>query len=297
VDELLRRADLAMYQAKAEGRNTMRFFDPAMQVVASARAALEADLRQSLQRDELLLYYQPIVDHASRITGFEALVRWRHPARGLVSPGDFIPLAEQTGLILPLGKWVLQTALSQLVAWSANAQTRALSISVNVSARQFNQADFVEQVLNVVQRTGANGSQLMLELTESLLVHNIEDVIEKMLALRAHGVCFALDDFGIGYSSLAYLKRMPLDQLKIDQSFVRDIMVDANDAAIAKTIVSLADSLGLQVLAEGVETQAQLALLGEQGCFHYQGFLFSEAVSSEALEAYIASLSRPTHPV
>ncbi len=274
VDELLKRADLAMYQAKSAGRNTLRFFDPDMQAAATARAAMEADLRQSLQRQELLLHYQPVVDDAGRITGVEALLRWRHPQRGLVSPGEFIAVAEQSGLILGLGQWVLESACAQLVGWNGSPATRSLSIAVNVSARQFRHPEFARQILALLRETGANPYRLKLELTESLLLADINDAIQKMTELRSIGVSFALDDFGTGYSSLSYLKRLPLDQLKIDQSFVRDVLTDPNDAAIARTILTLADSLDLAVVAEGVETAGQRDFLQRAGCKAFQGYLF-----------------------
>ncbi len=274
VDELLKRADLAMYQAKSAGRNTLRFFDPKMQAAVSARAELETDLRQGLQRNELLLYYQPVVNAQLRITGFEALVRWLHPQRGMVMPGEFIPLAEQTGLILPMGHWVLETALRQLVHWNGDARTRGLTVAVNVSARQFRHPDFASQVLELLKRTGANPYRLKLELTESLLLLDVQDAINKMTELRSIGVSFALDDFGTGYSSLSYLKRLPLDQLKIDQSFVRDILSDPNDAAIARTVLALAQSLDLAVVAEGVESEGQREFLVRNGCKAFQGYLF-----------------------
>jgi diguanylate cyclase (GGDEF)-like protein/PAS domain S-box-containing protein len=275
ADELMKHADLAMYEAKNAGRNTLRFFDPQMQATISARASLEKDLREALQARQFILYYQPQVDAAGHVTGTEALVRWQHPQRGLVSPATFIPLAEETGLILPLGLWVLETACDQLLAWAAHPQRAHLTIAVNVSARQFRQTDFVEQVLAVLERSGANPQKLKLELTESLLLDDIEAIIAKMSALKTWGVGFSLDDFGTGYSSLTYLKRLPLDQLKIDQSFVRDLLTDPNDAAIAHTIVALAQSLGLSVIAEGVETAAQQDCLAVQGCLAYQGYLFS----------------------
>ena len=223
----------------------------------------------------------------SLVTGAEVLLRWKHPQRGLVSPAEFIPLAEETGLILPLGNWVLETACAQLARWSGKPSLAQLTISVNVSTRQFNQPDFVDQVLSVLARTGANPNRLKLELTESLLVSNFDDVIAKMNTLQAHGVGFALDDFGTGYSSLAYLKRLPLDQIKIDQSFVRDILIDPNDAAIAKMVIVLAESLGLLVVAEGVETQAQKDALAEQGCHAYQGYLFSRPLPIDGFEAFL----------
>ncbi len=278
LDELLKRADLAMYQAKAAGRNTLRFFDPQMQAAASARAALEADMRLGLERREFLLHYQPVVDVHAHVTGVEALVRWQHPTRGLVQPGEFISLAEQTGLILPLGQWVLEQACAQLVAWSQQPLTQRLTMAVNVSARQFRHPEFSNQLLTLLRISGANPYRLKLELTESLLLSDMEDAIVKMGELRSIGVNFSLDDFGTGYSSLAYLKRLPLDQLKIDQSFVRDVLSDPNDAAIARTILNLAQSLDLGVVAEGVETQGQLDFLLQSGCKAFQGYLFGRPV-------------------
>lgn len=296
VDELLKRADLAMYQAKAAGRNTLRFFDPHMQAMVMAHAALEADLRDGLQHHQLVLHYQPQVNAANRIMGAEALVRWQHPTRGLVPPVEFIPLAEETGLILALGHHVLESACQQLVTWADNPATAHLTMAVNVSARQFHQPDFVDQVLAVLKTTGARAQRLKLELTESLLVSNIEEVIEKMHALKAKGIGFSLDDFGTGYSSLSYLKRMPLDQLKIDQSFVRDVLTDANDAAIAKTVIALAQSMGLGVIAEGVETLAQREFLAHAGCHAYQGYYFSRPLPVEAFAQFVHDQGRGTTP-
>ena len=285
-DDLLKQADLAMYQAKAAGRNTLRFFDPQMQAVVIARAALESDLRQAVWQQQFLLYYQAQVDASGRCIGAEALLRWQHPERGMVSPAEFIPLAEESGLILPLGHWVLHTACRQLVAWAAQPALSHLTLAVNVSARQFGLPNFVEEVLALVDHTGADPYKLKLELTESLLLENAEDIIDKMMALKARGVGFSLDDFGTGYSSLSYLKRLPLDQLKIDQSFVRDILTDPNDAAIARMIVALARSMGLAVIAEGVETQAQRDCLGNNGCRSYQGYLFSRPLPPEAFDEF-----------
>jgi len=285
LEELLKRADLAMYQAKAAGRNAIRFFDPEMQSIVNTRAVLEADLREAVRDNQFVLHYQAQVDGTGKQTGVEALVRWQHPKRGLVSPADFIPLAEETGLILPLGHWVLKTACRQLVAWSLAPATADLCMAINVSALQCRQADFVAQVLAVLEDSGANPHKLKLELTESMLFDNVEDMISKMSALKAHGVGFSLDDFGTGYSSLSYLKRLPLDQLKIDQSFVRDLLTDTNDAAIARTIVALAESLGLSVIAEGVETEAQRDCLARQGCHAYQGYFFGRPGPAEALLA------------
>jgi diguanylate cyclase (GGDEF)-like protein/PAS domain S-box-containing protein len=288
VGELLKRADLAMYQAKMAGKNTMRFFDPDMQKVVLARAALEADFRLALQDSQLVLHYQPQVRLDGRVIGAEALVRWQHPQRGMVSPSEFIPLAEETGLVLPMGRWVLETACAQLVAWSRLPHSAHLTLAVNVSARQFGQPDFVAQVSAVLARAGADPRKLKLELTESLLVENVDETVEKMSALKALGVGFSLDDFGTGYSSLAYLKRLPLDQLKIDQSFVRDVLTDANDAAIARTIVALGQSLGLAVIAEGVETEAQRDFLARHHCDAYQGYLYSRPLPALQFDAFIA---------
>ena len=284
LDELLKRADLAMYQAKGAGRNTMRFYDPEMQAVATARAVLEADMRLGLQRSEFMLHYQPVVDEQATMTGVEALLRWNHPKRGLISPAEFIPVAEQTGLILQLGAWVLEQACAQLVAWSAVPSTQRLSIAVNVSARQFRHSDFATQILSLLRTSGANPYRLKMELTESLLLSDIDDAIDKMGELRSIGVGFSLDDFGTGYSSLSYLKRLPLDQLKIDQSFVRDVLTDPNDAAIARTILNLAQSLDLGVVAEGVETEGQRDFLLKNGCRAFQGYLFGRPVPLHQLE-------------
>jgi diguanylate cyclase (GGDEF)-like protein/PAS domain S-box-containing protein len=287
LNELLKRADLAMYQAKAAGRNTLRFFDPAMQQLVSVRVELESDLRLALTRQEFDLHYQPQVNGLGQVFGAEALIRWHHPQRGMVSPFDFISVAEETGLILPIGHWVLTTACEQLVRWAGAAQTSELVLAVNVSARQFRQPDFVDQVLAVLAQTGADPTRLKLELTESLLVDSLDETIEKMSALKECGVGFSLDDFGTGYSSLAYLKRLPLDQLKIDKSFVRDVLQDPNDAAIACTIVALAQSLGLSVIAEGVETEAQRDFLAENGCPTYQGYFFSRPLPITQFEALL----------
>jgi diguanylate cyclase (GGDEF)-like protein/PAS domain S-box-containing protein len=276
MDELLKQADLAMYQAKAAGRNAMRFYDPEMQTAVTRRSELEADLRHALQESQFLLYYQPQVDGAGRTIGAEALVRWRHPERGLVSPLEFIPLAEDTGLILPLGDWVLNHACHRLAQWQEQPATAGLTLAINVSARQFRQPDFVAQVLAALARSGADPKGLKIELTESLLLDDIENTIIKMETLKSHGIRFSLDDFGTGYSSLSYLKRLPLDQLKIDRSFVRDVLTDPNDAVIAKTIVALAQSLGLNVIAEGVETQEQRDFLAAHNCHAFQGYLFGK---------------------
>jgi diguanylate cyclase (GGDEF)-like protein/PAS domain S-box-containing protein len=286
TNELLKRADLAMYQAKASGRNAMCFFDPDMQAETNARAALESDLRQSWERKEFILHYQPQVDSRG-IMGAEALVRWQHPLRGLLPPSEFISRTEEIGLILPLGGWVLETACSQLAIWALQPETAHLNLAVNVSPRQFCQPDFVEQIISILDRTGANPERLKLELTESILIRNMEETIAKMMALKARGVGFALDDFGVGYSSLYYLKRLPLDWLKIDRSFVRDVLTDNNNATIVRAIVLLAKSMGLAVIAEGVETLAQKDFLATEGCSTYQGYLFSRPLPLDEFEELV----------
>jgi diguanylate cyclase (GGDEF)-like protein/PAS domain S-box-containing protein len=286
MEVLLKQADLAMYKAKEAGRNALRFFDQEMERAVMKRAALEIDLRTALAEQQFLLHYQAQVMSDGRITGAEVLVRWQHPQRGMVSPADFIPLAEDSGLILPLGQWVLATACQQLAIWASQPRLAHLSVAVNVSACQFRQPDFVAQVLATLEQTGARPQRLKLELTESLLVDNVEDIIEKMRALKAQGVSFSLDDFGTGYSSLSYLKRLPLDQLKIDQSFVRDVLSDPNDAAIARTIIALAQSLSLGVIAEGVETPEQRDFLSHAGCHAYQGYFFSRPLPVENFETF-----------
>lgn len=284
VDALMKQADLAMYEAKASGRNTLRFFDPQMQEAVTVRAALVSGLREGLRKEEFRLFYQPQVDNSGHLTGAEALVRWHCPGRGLVLPADFIPVAEETGFILPLGQWVLRAACRQLAAWAAEPRRAHLSLAVNVSAYQFSQPDFVDQVLATLERTGANPQRLHLELTESLLVTNVADISAKMSALKARGLGLILDDFGTGYSSLAYLQRLPLDQLKIDLSFVRNLLVDPNSAAIARTIILLGQTMGFTVLAEGVETEPQRALLERLGCHAYQGHLYGPAMPLEAFQ-------------
>jgi diguanylate cyclase (GGDEF)-like protein/PAS domain S-box-containing protein len=284
VEDLMKQADLAMYKSKEAGRNLVHFFDPALELAVRERAALDEDLRHAVTEKQFLLHYQAQVLGGNQLTGAEVLLRWVHPRRGLVSPAEFIPLAEETGLILPLGQWVLQTACAQLAAWATDARLAHLTISVNVSPHQFRQ-DIVGTVLDALASTGANPARLKIELTEGLLVENLEDTVVKMFALKAKGVGFSLDDFGTGYSSLAYLKRLPLEQLKIDQSFVRDVLVDPNDAAIARTIIALAHSLGIGVIAEGVETAEQRDFLAASGCHYCQGYYFGRPVPVAQFEA------------
>ena len=287
VGGLLKQADIAMYQAKAAGGDTARFFAPALQAAINARASLEEELRTAIHQGQFLLYYQPQVDRGT-VIGAEALVRWKHPRRSILAPAEFITLSEETGLIIPLGDWVLETACRQLVAWADREETARLTIAVNISARQLRQPEFVDKVLAALERTGANPSNLELELTESMLVENIEEVIEKMTELKLRGLKFSLDDFGTGYSSLSYLRRLPLDRLKIDRAFVRDLLEDTCGGAIAQAIVSLSCAMGLPVLAEGVESEEQRVFLAELGCHLYQGYLFSRPVPMDEFEALFA---------
>ncbi|HXR40460.1 MAG TPA: PAS domain S-box protein [Terracidiphilus sp.] len=293
--EILQQADIAMYQAKAAGRNTMRFFAPALQAAVNARAAMEDDLRVALQTSQFVLYFQPQIDR-NRLAGAEALIRWKHPWRNILPPGEFIPLAEETDLILPLGKWVLEAACAQIAAWAGHKPAARLSLAINISARQFRQPDFVEQVLSALERTGANPRNLRLELTESMLVESVEEVIGKMTELKAHGLRFSLDDFGTGYSSLAYLKRLPLDQLKIDRSFIRDILREESSAAIAQTIISLSRAMGLPVIAEGVETEEQRDFLARLGCHAFQGYLFSRPLPLDEFQKQWLAPARDALP-
>ncbi len=287
LSDVLKQADLAMYQAKAAGRNGVCFFDPAMQSLAISNAALTSDMRRGLREGEFELFYQPQVGRDGRMFGVEALLRWMHPERGMVTPDDFIPQAEESGLIMPLGQWVLQTACEQLAAWGQRTETEKLSIAINVSMRQFRHPEFVEQVLSMITQTGIRAHRLKLELTESLLATGLEITIAKMGMLKDAGVTLSIDDFGIGYSALSYLKYLPLDQLKIDRAFVKDVLTDPNDAAIARTIIGLAQSLGLGVVAEGVETEEQRAFLAKHGCDCYQGWLFCKALPIDKLEAFM----------
>ncbi|MBI1905146.1 MAG: EAL domain-containing protein [Rhodocyclales bacterium] len=284
AETLMKNADLAMYQAKAAGKGTYCFFDPAMQATAERRRYIEVELRRAQELGQLALAYQPILDVTGKVVAVEALVRWRHPEHGMISPGEFVPVAEKSGLIVSLGRWVLHTACAQLAHWHSHPARAGVRIAVNVSAVQFHQQDFVDQVLEVLRETGADGRRLRLEITESMLVENIEETIARMTVLRAAGVSFSLDDFGTGYSSLNYLKRLPLSVLKIDQSFVHDIEIDPNDAAIVQTIIAMAHSLGLRVVAEGVETEGQRAYLLAHGCDQLQGFLLYRPMGIDALE-------------
>ncbi len=286
VEELLKRADMAMYEAKSAGRHTVRFFDPAMQEAVTARVELEQHLRNAPRNDELALYYQPQVDKQGRFTGAEALLRWQRPGYGLTGPDEFIGLAEESGLIFPIGDWVMDQACRQLAAWQLDSLTAALDLSVNVSSRQFRQHGFVEAVLERLRQTGAPPERLKLELTESLLLHDIDDVAAKMRLLKAHGLRFSLDDFGTGYASLSYLRNLPFDEIKIDRTFVQDS--GQQHHAILKAIIVLAESLQLQVVAEGVETPEQFEQLQLQRCQRFQGYLFARPMPVGDLHSLLA---------
>jgi predicted signal transduction protein with EAL and GGDEF domain len=287
VDTLMKQADMAMYQVKDAGRNAVLFFDPMMQLAVSARAELEADLRGAFPKGQFQLHYQIQMDGARRPVGAEVLIRWKHPWRGIVSPALFIPVAEDSGLILEVGHWVIETACGQLAKWAKNEQMSHLNLAINVSARQFQQPDFVEQLEEAIIRHGIRAERMKLELTESVVLADVAAVVHKMHQLKTLGVMLSLDDFGTGYSSLAYLKQLPLDQLKIDQSFVRDITIDPIDAVMVKTIISMGHNFHLDVIAEGVETEAQMDFLKQNGCMAYQGYLFSQPVPIDEFEALL----------
>jgi diguanylate cyclase (GGDEF)-like protein len=294
VDELLKRADQAMYQAKSAGRNMLRFFDSSVQESLRLRSSIEAELRQAIRRRELILHYQPLVDAERRLVGAEALLRWQHPQRGLVLPDGFIAIAEEVGLIDALGRWALDTACAQLKVWSRDPALARLHLAVNVCAHQIRDPDFVQQVMSVVERHGADPTRLKLELTESVLLHDVDDTIAKMNELKARGVGFALDDFGAGYSSLSYLRRLPLEQLKADRSFVHEMLTHASDAVIVRTIIDLGRSLNLTVIAEGVETEAQYQQLARYGCQGFQGHLFGLPMPIDELDRLARQQVAPT---
>ena len=283
-ETLLKQADIAMYQAKEKGRNRICFYDPLMQENIEHKTTMEHELRMALSKEELILFYQPQVNLEGKIVGVEALLRWNHPQKGLIPPNAFIPLAEETGLIIPVGSWVLHRACQQLSEWKKDFPHQPLHLSINVSAKQFQEASFYETVANAIALSGSDAGSIKLELTESLILDSIHETIAKIEALRLLGVGFSLDDFGTGYSSLSYLKRLPLDELKIDQSFVRDIGHDNNDAMIVKTIIEMAHNFDLDVIAEGVEDKEQFNFLMENGCGLFQGYLFGKPMPPEELE-------------
>ena len=285
-EALLKQADLALYRSKDAGRGVSRFFDAQMEATVHERATLERELRQAVEEGQFLLHFQPQIGIADELGGAEALIRWEHPRRGLVPLDAFIPLAEETGLILPMGRWVLETACRQLACWASLPELAHCDIAVNVSALQFRQSDFVAQVEAILRATGADPRRLTLEITESLLLQNVDEIVAKMTALKRIGVSFALDDFGTGYSSMVFLKRLPLDRLKIDRSFVRDVLSDANDAVIVRMMISLGQTLGLEVIAEGVETAEQRAFLVRAGCSAGQGYFFGRPLPADGFEQF-----------
>ena len=287
ADDLLKQADIAMYQAKKSGRNTLRFFDPRMQEAVNVQVSMEKDLQTAVEHGAFQLHYQVQIDATGKVIGAEALIRWVHPTRGIVSPADFIPLAEETGLILPLGAWVIEAACAQLKAWQGRELLKDLVLAVNVSAKQMKDDDFVNQVKHIVGKYAISPKLLKLELTESMLVDNVKETIEKIESLRNFGLQFSLDDFGTGYSSLQYLKKIPLDQLKIDQSFVRGLEVDHHDRSIVRTVIAIAQSLELDAIAEGVETVGQLEILKAEGCKFYQGYLLGKPMTVDQFESLL----------
>jgi EAL domain-containing protein (putative c-di-GMP-specific phosphodiesterase class I) len=284
-DDLMKRADIAMYQAKADGRNTIRFFDQQMQSKINARVQFDRDFRRALREGQFVLHYQPQMDDAGALTGLEALVRWQHPRRGMLYPNDFIWLAEENGLILQLGHWVLESVCRQLLAWQREGRMRVPCVAINVSVRQFHHPDFLPRTLELLEQCKLAPRHIKLELTESALVEQLDATVAKMQELRSHGIRFSLDDFGTGYSSLSFLKKLPLDEIKIDRAFVRDILTDPNDAAITQTIVSLCRILGFEVVAEGVESEGHRNVLADQGCRRYQGYWIGHPVPAPQLRA------------
>jgi diguanylate cyclase (GGDEF)-like protein/PAS domain S-box-containing protein len=288
IDDAMIGADMAMYQAKAEGRNTIHFFDVRMQEAAAERTVIENSIRDALEHDQFALHYQPQIKN-DEIFGVEALIRWHHPKMGFLSPIKFIPIAEETGLIIQIGHWVLQTACRQLATWAQDSRTQHIVVSVNVSIKQFEQADFVDTVLQTLKETGARADRLKLEVTESLLAKDFQEIIERMTMLKMSGISFSLDDFGTGFSSLSYLKRLPFSDLKIDQSFVRDIAVDQHSAAIVHTIIELGRGLGMNVIAEGVENEEQRCFLDKHACNAYQGYMFYRPLSIDDLNAVLVA--------
>jgi diguanylate cyclase (GGDEF)-like protein/PAS domain S-box-containing protein len=291
--EILKQADLAMYQAKEAGRNCVSFFDPIMQVEVETSAALDVDLRQAITDNQFHLYYQIQLNDNQKSIGAEALIRWIHPVRGLVSPADFIPYAESNSLIINIGDWVIETACQQLQLWSKSEQTKNITLAINVSAKQFKQDDFVRKITSVLQRYRFEPSLLKFEITESIVLDDIDKMVAKMHYLKALGVCFSMDDFGTGYSSLSYLKQLPIDQIKIDQSFVRNMTSNKQDEMLVKTIIEITKNFKINVIAEGVETKVQLSLLKQLGCMEYQGYYFSKPVPIKQFELLITTAYEP----
>jgi len=285
ADDVLKHADAAMYRAKNKGRNLICFYQPSMQIEADQRLQLEKELRAAIENDELVLYYQPQFSHDGELVGVEALLRWQHPVRGIIEPGGFIALAEETNLIHPMGVWVLETAVQQYLKWRASGFFRNSEyIAVNVSPKQLQQDDFVGTIADLLISNDIPPRSLKLELTESVLMHDVHDVVAKMNQLKELGVSFSMDDFGTGFSSLSYLKSLPFDQIKIDKTFISNVSNDLNDAAIVETIIAMAEHLKLDVIAEGVETREEFEFLRRKGCNNYQGFYFSTPLQASSLE-------------
>ncbi len=291
TDDILRHADTAMYRAKDSGKNSVKFYLPSMQEAAEDRLKIQNDLQYAISGNEFSLHYQSKINGQGKIVGCEALIRWYHPTRGKVPPNEFISIAEETGQILKIGTWVLETGLSRLKKWADHYQISDFNIAINVSPHQFYQADFIDTIKKVLANTGANPNQLTLEVTEGVFISNLEEAIEKMNALKELGIRFSIDDFGTGFSSLSYLKNLPVDELKIDHSFVRDITTDSSDAKLVETIVTLAKQLGLQIVAEGVEINDQFDFLRAKGCNYYQGYLFSPPVSEKEFEQLLRKMA------
>jgi diguanylate cyclase (GGDEF)-like protein len=295
LEDLMRHADIAMYQSKQAGRNTIRFFDPSMQQIIESRARIEKWLDKALTENQFSLHYQLQIHQDGRIVGAEVLLRWTHPERGSISPGEFIPVAEETGQIAQIGQWALEDACRRIKSWENHPQLSEIQLAVNVSGRQVQQADFVARIAAVVERHAINPRRLKLEITESLMQGDIADIIDKMQRIRELGISFSMDDFGTGYSSLSRLKRLPIDQLKIDRSFVDDIERDNEDVAIVQTIIAMSRALGLEVIAEGIETEAQRDFLVRLGCLHFQGYLFGKPIPAEQFEKLIIEHATPRH--
>ncbi|MCX6075557.1 MAG: EAL domain-containing protein [Campylobacterales bacterium] len=287
IDTLMKQAELALYKSKECGRNAFKFFEPAMESSLKERAEIEKELREAINKGEFVLFYQAQTDESKKVAGAEALVRWNHPTKGLISPLVFIPVAEESDIILKLGDWILRSACNELQRWSKIDAMKEITLAINISVKQFSQNNFVSNILSIIKESGANPRLIKLEITESMLVEDKESIIEKMGELKKVGIRFSLDDFGTGYSSLSYLKQLPLDQLKIDQSFVKDILTDKNDEIICKSTIALAHSMGLNVIAEGVETQEQREMLNSLGCATYQGYLFSKPIPSKEFEIFV----------
>ncbi|MHB1246428.1 MAG: sensor domain-containing protein [Sulfuriferula sp.] len=294
IEELMKRADIAMYSAKKAGRNAIRFFDRDMQSAIERRSSLEESMKQALTQQQFVLFYQAQVDNAGMIVGAEVLLRWQHPVQGMILPDDFIAIAEETGLIIAIGQWVMKSVCHQLKIWEQQPGKAHLHLAVNVSARQFLQAEFVKQIIDILNESKVDPARLTLELTESMVLSNITEAVNKMQALKKLGIKFAIDDFGTGHSSLSSLQKLPLDQLKIDQSFIHDIADNHDGVIIVQTIIAMANNLGMEVFAEGVETQAQKDFLIQHHCLNFQGFLFGEPMPINEFEQALECWATPS---